>query len=134
MIDKDFEILMMENQSYAKIEYEKCLKSGMFFEFFPLLSGNWEKDKDQYVKTRLKDSIDLLNAKKSELKFIIQPKMGKHYIDENRVESIRKDIKRLSKLVDGFKSWEWNLILKLTYFVYIEHYSIFVIIIYLIWI
>ena len=39
MIDKDFEILMMENQSYAKIEYEKCLKSGMFFEFFPLLSA-----------------------------------------------------------------------------------------------
>ena len=104
MIDKDFEILMMENQSYAKIEYEKCLKSGMFFEFFFLLSGNWEKDKDQYIKTRLKDSIDLLNAKKSELKFIIQPKMGKHYIDENRVESIRKDIERLSKLVDGFKS------------------------------
>ena len=104
MIDKDFEILIMENQSYAKIEYEKCLKSGMFFEFFPLLSGNWEKDKNEYIRIRLKDSMDLLNAKKSELKFITQPKMGKHYIDEGKVESIRKDIEKLSKLVDGFKS------------------------------
>ena len=95
---------MIENQSYAKIEYEKCLKSGMFFEFFPLLSGNWEKDKYQYIKRRLKDSIDLVNAKKSELKFIIQPKMDKHYIDEDKIESIQKDIERLSKLVDAFKS------------------------------
>ena len=31
-----------------KEHYEKMLKSGFFWEFYPELSGNWEKDKDLY--------------------------------------------------------------------------------------
>lgn len=30
-------------------EYEKLLKSGMFWEFHPQLSGEWEKDKNEWV-------------------------------------------------------------------------------------
>ena len=31
-------------------EYKNLLKSGMFFEFFPQLTGNWEDDKDEFEK------------------------------------------------------------------------------------
>lgn len=32
-----------------KEEYIKLLKSGMFWEFYPQLSGEWEKDKDKWL-------------------------------------------------------------------------------------
>lgn len=35
----------MYNQIKTKEEYFLLLKSGMFYEFYPELSGNWEKDK-----------------------------------------------------------------------------------------
>ena len=31
-------------------EYSELLKSGMFFEFFPLLSGEWDKDEKKFTK------------------------------------------------------------------------------------
>lgn len=33
-----------------KEEYIKVLKSGMFYEFFPQFTGNWETDKDEFTK------------------------------------------------------------------------------------
>ncbi len=33
-----------------KLEYEALLKSGMFYEFFPMLSGEWKKDKKSFIK------------------------------------------------------------------------------------
>jgi hypothetical protein len=30
-------------------EYYQLLKSGMFYEFFPDLSGIWDKDKNQFT-------------------------------------------------------------------------------------
>ena len=30
-------------------EYYSLLKSGMFYEFYPELSGEWEKDRDQWL-------------------------------------------------------------------------------------
>ena len=41
-----------DNKDYQKWEdYNKLLKSGMFWEFHPELSGEWEKDKELYMKT-----------------------------------------------------------------------------------
>lgn len=34
----------------AKKEYNVLLGTGMFFEFFPQYSGEWEKDKEQFIK------------------------------------------------------------------------------------
>ena len=31
-------------------EYKTLLLSGMFWEFFPQFTGNWEKDKDEFIK------------------------------------------------------------------------------------
>ena len=31
-------------------EYKSLLKSGMFFEFFPQLTGNWDDDKVEFEK------------------------------------------------------------------------------------
>lgn len=36
--------------SGMKAEYDALLKTGMFFEFYPDLIGEWEKDKDQWRK------------------------------------------------------------------------------------
>jgi len=33
----------------AKEEYESILKSGMFFEFFPQLNGNWKDDEIEFT-------------------------------------------------------------------------------------
>lgn len=33
-----------------KEEYFRLLKSGMFWEFYPQLSGEWEKDKKEWKK------------------------------------------------------------------------------------
>jgi hypothetical protein len=33
-----------------KAEYQSLLKSGMFWEFFPELTGEWEKDKAAFIK------------------------------------------------------------------------------------
>ena len=33
-----------------KQEYESLLKSGMFWEFYPELTGEWDKDKIQWKK------------------------------------------------------------------------------------
>lgn len=33
-----------------KEEHHKLVLSGMFWEFFPELSGEWEKDKDSFTK------------------------------------------------------------------------------------
>ena len=34
----------------AKKEYEALLDTGMFWEFFPDYSGEWEKDNDKFLK------------------------------------------------------------------------------------
>jgi len=33
-----------------KTEYDQLLSSGMFWEFYPELSGQWEADKKEFVK------------------------------------------------------------------------------------
>lgn len=35
-------------ESKAKIEYTGLLESGMFFEFYPKLTGDWDIDKDEW--------------------------------------------------------------------------------------
>lgn len=33
-----------------KYEYELTLKSGMFWEFYPWATGDWEKDKERFIR------------------------------------------------------------------------------------
>jgi len=35
-----------------RVEYKKLLKSGMFFEFHPELTGDWKQDKEQWLKIK----------------------------------------------------------------------------------
>lgn len=37
-----------------KAEYQRLLSSGMFWEFYPKLTGNWEKDKIEWAKIYMK--------------------------------------------------------------------------------
>ena len=50
MIDKDFEILIMENQSYAKIEYEKSLEYSVEGSYFLGNMYNEKADKINAIK------------------------------------------------------------------------------------
>jgi hypothetical protein len=40
----------MENLDKAKTAYNTLLKSGMFYEFYPQLTGNWDEDKDFWLE------------------------------------------------------------------------------------
>ena len=40
----------MYDQIKTKEDYFSLLNSGMFYEFYPELSGNWEKDKELILK------------------------------------------------------------------------------------
>jgi hypothetical protein len=51
----------VEEQGWMELEYydeyQKCLTTGMFFEWFPLLTGEWSKDKYAFcheMRTRAK--------------------------------------------------------------------------------
>lgn len=37
-------------EELARNEYAQLLHSGMFWEFFPELTGEWERDRDAYLK------------------------------------------------------------------------------------
>jgi len=40
---------MIDNKN-EKADYFKLLGSGMFWEIYPELTGEWEKDKDEFIK------------------------------------------------------------------------------------
>lgn len=40
----------MSTYKFYQDSYDRLLKSGMFFEFHPNLSGDWYNDKDEWVK------------------------------------------------------------------------------------
>ena len=35
-----------------KEAYDKIMSSGMFWEFFPTMTGNWEEDKEEFSSVR----------------------------------------------------------------------------------
>lgn len=41
---------MIEHEEKSKKEYTELLNSGMFFEFFPDLTGNYERDELEWGK------------------------------------------------------------------------------------
>ena len=48
-------------QNRFKFDYVKLLGSGMFFEFHPELSGNWDDDKAYWCRLqRIKQTIQLM--------------------------------------------------------------------------
>ena len=53
-VDEYFDLLRRNKEDAARIEYRKLLNNGMFFEFYPNLTGNWKEDKlewfDEYKK------------------------------------------------------------------------------------
>jgi hypothetical protein len=50
------------NSKYQKIStptnYEKILNTGLFFEIYPELTGNWYEDKNIIKKKMQKDLVD----------------------------------------------------------------------------
>lgn len=52
-------------------EYNKLLKSGMFWEFFPKLSGNWLEDKSEFIKSY--KGIIVLNPKNATAREFFMP-------------------------------------------------------------
>lgn len=38
----------------AEKEYKELVKSGRFFDFYPALTGDWERDKEEWFKIHSK--------------------------------------------------------------------------------
>lgn len=43
----------------VKNEYQKEILSGMFFEWHPELTGNWEEDQFKYINLKFKNSLSI---------------------------------------------------------------------------
>lgn len=74
-----------------KKDYEDLLKSGMFWEFHPELSGEWEKDKDEFVKYH-KELKDNLNKNKSLLSEETHVKLTKT-LNQDKIDDLKEKIK-----------------------------------------
>ena len=46
---KDIQQTFQDDTIKPADEYYSMLKSGMFYEFYPELSGKWEKDRDEWL-------------------------------------------------------------------------------------
>jgi len=53
--DNEIKEIPNSEDSIFKEAYYKTLKSGMFFEFYPSLTGVWEKDKEEWSKDKPKE-------------------------------------------------------------------------------
>ena len=62
--DKELELYFKADfEERARVEYRKMLNElGMFFEFYPLLTGQWQKDKLEWFK--IYEEIELLRQDK----------------------------------------------------------------------
>ncbi len=54
------------NDNKKEKDYFDLLKSGMFWEIYPQLTGEWEKDKDEYIKSEEFLDKNFRNNKKQE--------------------------------------------------------------------
>jgi hypothetical protein len=45
----------------AENEYKELLNSGMFFDFYPALTGDWERDKEEWYK--IHSELEVLRLK-----------------------------------------------------------------------
>ena len=97
-----------DNKDYQKWEdYNKLLKSGMFWEFHPELSGEWEKDKDEFIKYH-KELKDNLNKNKSLLSEETHVKLTKT-LNQDKIDDLKEKIKIDQKhLQDMMKYTEEN--------------------------
>ena len=94
----------------TKDDYDFLLKSGMFFEFHPELSGNWEKDKcviadtANYTNTNtISDSIQLAST------WTITNKLRwKETVEyrENGSAKFDKELQQMSISNTGEQKWE----------------------------
>lgn len=54
-VDEYFEQAQRDFEQRARVEYRKLLnESGMFFEFYPQLTGEYKKDKEQWLVEYIK--------------------------------------------------------------------------------
>lgn len=85
--------------NYKNWEYYKnLLKSGMFWEFHPDLSGDWEKDKDEFFKYHKKIK-DRLNKNKSLLAEETRVKLTKT-LNRDLIEELEQLIELDKKSLD----------------------------------
>jgi len=97
---------------YSKIkkkkDYDKLLKTGMFFEFFPTLTGNWNEDRDIiYGNINTQKLNDLVDAVKEYaiMKQICEDNKSK---DKDFLLELEKDYKRMKEVLkevsfDGYE-------------------------------
>lgn len=48
-VDEYFELEKRNFENQARVEHRKLANSGMFWEFYPTLTGNWKEDKEQWL-------------------------------------------------------------------------------------
>lgn len=57
-LDEYFELEQRNFEDQARVEYRQLLNSGMFWELYPTLTGNWKEDKFKWLDI-FKELVDL---------------------------------------------------------------------------
>lgn len=77
-------------------EYEGVLKSGMFWEWYPDLTGNWEQDKKKWVNY-YSDLLVTRRLHKEEQEYAATEGSALYYVSEEEAKMIAENIKQRKK-------------------------------------
>jgi hypothetical protein len=81
----------------AEKEYLGVLKSGMFWEWYPDLTGVWKEDKLKWLK--IYNDLTLFRAKyKEEQEYTATEGSALHYISEEEAKMMTENIKKRKKI------------------------------------
>lgn len=118
------------NDNKSEKDYFKLLQSGMFWEIYPELTGEWEKDKDEFIKTenfrKMNNSTERFEPLK-EIKIeptanllppaiklpLLEPSTPKVtpilvvYLDVSRVDNIHDAYDHVEKEMEKYKKYGW---------------------------
>jgi hypothetical protein len=119
------------NDSKSEKDYFKLLSSGMFWEIYPQLTGEWEKDKDEFIKNenwlnenfrkmnnsterfeplkeiKIEPKANLLPSQPIERKGSIVTPILVVYLDVSRVDNIQEAYDHVEKEMEKFKKYGW---------------------------
>lgn len=84
---------MIDNKN-EKADYFKLLGSGMFWEIYPELTGEWEKDKEefnrkeQWLDENFRNNMDAIGSKKHKIPTTTMNEVNKRFEPLQKIENV----------------------------------------------
>lgn len=95
----------MSTYKFYQDSYDRLLKSGMFFEFHPNLTGDWYTDKDEWIKIQQGKLTNHGN----------EVYLDQEEIDLNRIEELQNNVESKELIIEDLKQQLEIIKTELTY-------------------